>query len=138
MLYKFIVSLLYEQAGSGALVYFPFVFNLFFFILFCNFMSLVPFGVALTSHIIIIFYLSLSLWFSVFLIGYLKHDINFFKIFIPEAPFLVLFILIPIEIASYIIRAFSLALRLSANILAGHILVYIVSNFIFNMSLIKF
>jgi F-type H+-transporting ATPase subunit a len=75
---------------------------------------------------------------SVFFIGVLRHQVEFFRLFVPEAPFFVLFILIPIEIVSYAIRALSLALRLSANILAGHILVFIISNFIMNMSALKF
>jgi F-type H+-transporting ATPase subunit a len=138
LLFKLILDIVFQQAGSRALVFFPFIFSLFFFILFCNFMSLLPFGIALTSHIIIIFFLSCSLWLSVFFIGVLRHQVEFFRLFVPEAPFFVLFILIPIEIVSYAIRALSLALRLSANILAGHILVFIISNFIMNMSALKF
>lgn len=138
MLFKFVMDIVFQQAGRKALVFFPFIFNLFFFILFCNLMSLVPFGIALTSHIIIIFFLSCSLWLSVFLLGILYHNVEFFRIFVPEAPFFVLFLLIPIEIVSYAIRALSLALRLSANILAGHILVFIISNFIMNVSALKF
>jgi len=97
-----------------------------------------PFGIALTSHIAIIMYLSLSLGFSIFLIGLFTHDIHFLKIFIPECPFLLLPFLIVIEMFSYVIRCFSLAIRLSANIIAGHTLVYIISSFIVNTMSIKF
>jgi len=97
-----------------------------------------PFGIALTSHIAIILYLSLSLGLSIFLIGLLTHNIKFFKIFIPECPFLLLPFLIVIEMFSYVIRCFSLAIRLSANIIAGHTLVYIISSFIVNVMSIKF
>lgn len=138
LLYKFVMDIVIQQAGYRALVFFPFIFNLFIFILFCNFLSLVPFGIALTSHIILIFFLSCSLWLSVFSLGLLNHYLDFFRVFVPEAPFFVLFILIPIEIVSYAIRALSLALRLSANILAGHILVFIISNFIVNVSSLHF
>lgn len=61
LLYKFVVDIVVQQAGYRALVFFPFIFNLFVFILFCNFLSLVPFGIALTSHIIVVFFLSCSL-----------------------------------------------------------------------------
>jgi F0F1-type ATP synthase membrane subunit a len=57
------------------------------------------------------------------------HNVQFLKIFIPECPFPLLPMLIVIEIFSYIIRAFSSAIRLSANIMAGHTLVYIISSF---------
>jgi F0F1-type ATP synthase membrane subunit a len=65
-----------------------------------------------------IFFLSFTLSLSVFFIGLLTHGLKFLKIFVPEAPFFLLFILIPIEIFSYFIRALSLAIRLSANIMA--------------------
>jgi F-type H+-transporting ATPase subunit a len=61
LLFKFILDIITQQVGKHALVYFPFIFNLFVFVLFCNFISLTPFGIALTSHIIIIFFLSFSL-----------------------------------------------------------------------------
>lgn len=137
-LFKFVLDLLAQQAGAASLVYFPFVFSIFIFILFCNLLSLVPYGIALTSHISLIFFLSFSLWLSVFFIGLLTHNLSFLKIFVPEAPFFVLILLIPIEMASYAIRALSLALRLSANIMAGHILVYIVASFVLHISSLKF
>lgn len=127
-----------QQAGNASLVYFPFVFSIFIFILLCNLLSLVPYGIALTSHISLIFFMSFSLWLSVFFIGLLRHNLSFLKIFVPEAPFFVLLLLIPIEMASYAIRALSLALRLSANIMAGHILVYIVASFVLHISTLKF
>jgi len=97
-----------------------------------------PFGIALTSHIIMIIFLSLSLGLSIFIIGLYIHNLEFLKIFIPECPFALLPLLILIEIFSYIIRCFSLAIRLSANIMAGHTLVYIISSFILNMVYVKF
>jgi len=89
----------------------------------------------MTSHIIITLWLSLGLTLGIFFRGIFSYD-NFlyFKIFIPEAPLALLPILIAIELFSYIIRSFSLAIRLSANILAGHTLVYIIIGFL-NMML---
>jgi ATP synthase subunit 6 len=92
-----------------------------------------PFGIALTSHVIMIFFLSFSICSGIFLVGLKTHNLKFLKIFIPEAPFLLLFILIPIEIFSYAIRALSLAIRLSANIMAGHTLVFLISGFVLNL-----
>jgi F-type H+-transporting ATPase subunit a len=97
-----------------------------------------PFGIALTSYIILIFFLSITICISIFTIGLLTQQLTFLKIFIPQSPLLLLFILIPIEIFSYFIRIFSLAIRLVANILAGHTLVFIFANFISNFVLIKF
>jgi F0F1-type ATP synthase membrane subunit a len=75
---------------------------------------------------------------SIFIIGLRLHNMEFLKIFIPECPFVLLPFLIFIEIFSYIIRSFSLAIRLSANIMAGHTLVYIIASFVLNTVYIKF
>jgi F-type H+-transporting ATPase subunit a len=115
----------------------PLVLTLFLFVLLCNLISLVPFGIALTSHLILILFLSITLCVSIFSIGVIKHNVNFFKNFIPECPFILVPILIPIEIFSYLIRMFSLAIRLAANILAGHTLVYIISGFILKTCSLK-
>lgn len=137
-IYSFALDIVEQQIGYKGFVYFPFIFSLFFFILICNLISMSPFGIALTSHIIMIMFLSLSLGLSIFIIGLYIHNLEFLKIFIPECPFALLPLLILIEIFSYIIRCFSLAIRLSANIMAGHTLVYIISSFILNMVYIKF
>jgi len=137
-LYNFVFGLIKQQIGPRGYIYFPFIFTLFTFILFCNLLSLTPFSVALTSHIIMICFLTFTLISSIFVIGLYTHNIHFLKIFIPEAPFSLLFLLIPIEIFSYVIRAFSLAIRLSANIMAVHTLVYIISSFLIKMTFLKF
>lgn len=129
-LYLFVYDIIKQQIGSKGFIYFPLIFTLFNFVLLSNLFSLVPFGIALTSHIIVIFYLSVTLCLSIFFIGLLTHNLKFLKIFIPECPFFLLLILIPIEIFSYVIRMFSLSIRLAANILAGHTLVFIVTSFI--------
>jgi len=61
-------------------------------------------------------------------LGILKHKINFFKLFVPEVPLLLYPMMILIELFSYVIRSFSLAIRLSANIMAGHTLVHILAS----------
>jgi len=137
-LFRFVNSIVIQQTGSKGYVYFPLLFTIFSFILFCNLFSLIPFGIAITSHIIIIFFLSITLCSSIFIIGLLTHNIKFLQIFIPQSPFILLFILIPIEIFSYFIRMFSLAIRLTANIFAGHTLVHIVSAFVLNLASINF
>lgn len=137
-LYAFVLDLIEQQIGYKGFVYFPLIFSLFFFILTCNLISMTPFAFALTSHIIMIMFLSLSLGLSIFIIGLYTHNLEFLKIFIPESPLALLPFLIVIEIFSYVLRTFSLAIRLSANIMAGHTLVYIISSFILNMTYMKF
>ena len=95
---------------------------------------MIPFGIALTSHLILIFLLSSTIVISIFFIGLLRFNLKFLHIFIPQCPFVLLPILIPIEIFSYLIRLFSLSIRLAANILAGHTLVHIIVTFILNLT----
>jgi len=125
--YFFLFNIIKQQLGYKGFSYFPFIFFISSFIFLNNVISLFPFGIALTSHIILIFFLSFSFCISIFLIGLLNYNLKFLQIFIPHCPFILLPISIPIEIFSYIIRMFSLAIRLAANILAGHTLVYIIS-----------
>jgi len=136
--YTFVFNIIDQQVGKKGYIYFPFVFIIFNFILLSNLLSLIPFGIALTSYIVLILFLSISICFFIFFLGLLTHNISFFKLFIPKCPFILLPILIPIEIFSYIIRMFSLAIRLAANILAGHTLVFIISSFTVKLFSIKF
>jgi F-type H+-transporting ATPase subunit a len=128
--YKFVLKILKRQAGKPGLALFPFLFTLFLFILMLNLLSLMPFGIAVTSHIVVILWLTVTVCTSIFVLGLLKHNIFFLQFFIPECPFVLLFLLIPIELFSYGIRMFSLAIRLAANILAGHTLVHIAASFV--------
>lgn len=136
--YRFIISIIKQQTGIKGLVWTPFIFVIFNFILFSNLLSLIPFGIALTSHLIVILWLSITICISIFSIGLLNYNLKFLHIFIPQCPFVLLPILIPIEIFSYLIRLFSLAIRLAANILAGHTLVHIIVTFILNVMKVEF
>jgi F-type H+-transporting ATPase subunit a len=133
-LYIFLIKLIKQQTGSYGLFWFPFIFCIFNFILISNLLSLIPFGIALTSHLILIFLLSCTVCISIFVIGLMRFHLKFLHIFIPQCPFVLLPILIPIEIFSYLIRLFSLSIRLAANILAGHTLVHIIITFILNIT----
>lgn len=133
-LYTIVIGIIKQQAHNYGLFWAPFIYTLFTFILFSNLLSLIPFGIALTSHLILIFLLSSTICVSIFLIGLLRFNLKFLHIFIPQCPFILLPILIPIEIFSYLIRLFSLSIRLAANILAGHTLVHIIVSFILNLT----
>jgi F-type H+-transporting ATPase subunit a len=135
--YFFIWNLIKEQAGSRGLNFFPFIYALFFLLLLANLLSLMPFGVAITSHIIITLFLSFTLILSLFVLGLYNFNLAFLRLFIPECPFALLFLLVPIELFSYFVRCFSLAIRLSANILAGHTLVFIVSGFLLKIATLR-
>lgn len=137
-LVKFIYTVVKNQIGFAGYNYVPLVLTIFIFVLFANLLSLIPFGVSLTSHLIIILWISLTLGLSILVLGFWLKGIDFLKIFIPQCPIALLPLIIIIELFSYIIRCFSLAIRLSANLLAGHTLVAIIALFILNVTLINF
>jgi len=124
---SFVFTIIKQQVGHNGYVYFPLLTTVFLFILISNYLSLLPLGIAITSHIIITICLSFSLCLSIFILGLMTKKIQFLRIFVPQSPLLLLPMLIVIELFSYALRSFSLAIRLSANILAGHTLVHIIS-----------
>lgn len=129
-IFIFIYRLVFQQLGNKGLIYFPFIFALFTFILCLNLFSLLPYGFAVTSHFVWTVYFSLSICLGIFFIGLINYKIKFLKLFVPEVPLFLYILMIPIELFSYILRSFSLAIRLSANIIAGHILVHILADFV--------
>lgn len=135
--FMFIYRLIKQQNGKEGIIYIPLILSLFSFILLFNLISLLPFGFAVTSHLIWTLYFSLSLCFGIFLLGIFKYNLKFLKLFVPEVPLLLYPMMIVLELMSYILRSFSLAIRLSANIIAGHTLVHILADFIFFLCNIK-
>ena len=132
-LYKFILSMAEQQLGSYAGAYFPFIFVTFVFILFCNLLGLMPYGFTVTAHLLVTFFLAFSYNLGFFFLGLFVHGRKFFKLFVPSgAPRALLPLIVGIEIVSYSIRSFSLAIRLFANMMAGHCLLYVVSSFAFD------
>ena len=93
-------------------------------------MGMFPYSFALTSHFSFTFFFSLSFFYALMIIALRFKNIYFFSIFYPSGvPTLMLFLLIPIEFVSYYSRVLSLAIRLFANIMSGHILIKIFSKF---------
>jgi F-type H+-transporting ATPase subunit a len=130
MLYEFVVDMVDTNAGHGARPYVPFVFTLFMFILFANLFGLIPWSFTVTSHIIVTFALAIIVFIGVTIIGIVRHGFGFLRLFVPHGvPAILLVLLVPIEILSYIIRPFTLAIRLFANMLAGHTMLAIFGAF---------
>lgn len=112
--------------------YFSLIFCIFFFILTINFLGLIPYSFTVTSHFIVTFGFSIYLFFGIIFITIRKHGINALELFLPSGtPLLVAFILVPIEIISYIFKPISLSIRLFANMMAGHTLLKVIAFFSF-------
>lgn len=128
--YGFVADMIRGTAGEEGLRFFPFVFTLFFFILFANMIGMVPYAFTTTSHVIITGALSLLVIGIVIVFGLWKNGLKFFKLFAPSgAPWYIYILLIPIEIISFVARPLTLALRLFANMLAGHIMLKLFAGF---------
>jgi ATP synthase subunit 6 len=128
--YEFVITTVRQHAGRNSQKYFPFFFILFLFILFSNLSGLIPGVLTVTSHIFQTFEMSLSIMVALTFIGLRIHKHNFFKIFLPAgAPSYLAPLLVIIEIISYLSKAFSLAIRLFANMMSGHTLLHILMSF---------
>ena len=130
--YASVQSIVREQIGSE--LYFPFLYALFFFILISNLIGNVPYSFAITSSIMVSLGLSFTILIGVSLLGLQLHGWKFFSYFIPSGtPLSLTPLLVLIELISYLARAFSLGIRLFANIVAGHTLLKILSTFLYQM-----
>jgi len=137
LIYKFLNTTLIQQAGIEAIFFFPLIMGLFLFILFSNIAGLMNWSYTITAHLIITFSLAFSLNLGLFFYGIYKKRLDFFKIFSPEGvPMILKPLTTSIEIFSYLLRNFSLPIRLFANMLAGHILLAIISSSFFATSAI--
>ena len=128
--YEFVANMINTSAGEDGLRFFPFVFTLFIFVLFCNFFGMVPWSFTVTSQIAVTFTLAALVILTVIVVGFAKHGIGFLKLFVPHAPLPLLFLLVPIEIISFLTRPISLSVRLFANMLAGHTMLAVFAGFV--------
>merc|ERR1712027_172456 len=126
--YEFVMNLVDEQIGDEGKKYFAFVFTVFTFILFTNLIGMIPYSFTATSHLIVTFSMSLSLFLGITIIGFQTHGLHFFSFLLPKgAPLALAPLLVVLELVSYCFRGVSLGVRLFANMMAGHTLVKILS-----------
>ena len=131
MFYEFVAGLIRDTVGNEGRKYFPFIFTLFMFILFGNVLGMVPYSFTFTSHIAVTFAMAMVVFTGVTILGFAKHGAHFFTLFVPPGvPMWMWPLMIPIEIISYLSRPISLAMRLFANMLAGHTLLKVFAGFV--------
>ena len=133
----FIENMLEANIGSAGRKYVPYVFSLFMFILFANLLGLLPLGVVgvhpftFTSHFTITGVLAIISFAIVLIVGFWKHGLKFFTLFIPHGtPLPMVPPIALIEFFSFLMRPFSLALRLFVAMMAGHVLLKILASFV--------
>ena len=130
--YASINSMVREQLGKE--IYLPFIYSLFFFILIANLTGNVPYSYTITTSIMVSIGLSFTILVAVTILGLATHKLAFFSFFVPSGtPLALVPLLVLIEFVSYLARAFSLGIRLFANVVAGHTLMKILSTFLYKM-----
>ena len=135
IIYKMILSLVTENIKDKKSQYFfPLVFSIFILLLSLNLIGLIPYSFTLTSHLIVTLSLSLALFIGINIICIRTHGMHFFSLFLPSGTSVVLaFLLVPIELISYIFKPISLSIRLFANMMAGHTLLKVIAGFAFTL-----
>ena len=130
-IYTTLSSIVRDQIGSHNERYFPFVYSLFFFILIANLIGNIPYNYTITTSLIVSIGTSVTIFIGVTLLGLITKKISFFSSFVPEGtPLALVPLLSLIELISYTARAFSLGIRLFANMVGGHSLIKILSTFL--------
>ena len=135
-IHDFIVGMVDENIGPNGRKYVPFIFSLFMFVLACNLIGLIPFAFTVTSHIAVTFAFAALIFIICLVIGFARHGLHFFELFVPpQTPVVLLPLIILIELISYLSRPLTLSVRLFANMTAGHILLKVFAGFIISLGL---
>lgn len=137
--YEFIARLVSDNIGKDGKPYFSLIFTIFMFVLFGNFLGMLPYSFTFTSHIAVTLSMALVIFVLVTVIAFFKHGIRFFSFFLPAGvPIFLAPLMIVIEVISYFTRPFSLSIRLFANMMAGHTLLKVVGGFVFPLGILGF
>jgi F-type H+-transporting ATPase subunit a len=133
----FVTGMLETSVGPEGRKYVPWVFTIFMFILFANLLGLMPFALVgaqpftVTSQFTVTGVMAIISFSIVLITGFWRHGLHFFSLFVPHGtPFILKLLIVPIEFVSFMVRPFSLALRLFVAMIAGHILVEVFGSFV--------
>lgn len=130
MIYEGLYGIFYGYLKEKGAKYIPFLFSLMLFIFVLNLGNLLPGVFGCSSQLAVTLTLGLMVFFIVLIIGIYEYRSKFFHLFIPAGipgilkPFLLL-----LEMFSFAIRPFSLALRLAINMIAGHVMLHVIGGF---------
>ena len=131
--YDFVRKMLDENVGPEGRRFAPLIFAVFIFVLACNLLGLLPWIGAFTptSHIAVTLGLAVLVFAIVVIVGFARHGLHFFSLFWPKNTFFPLAAFVAlIEFLSFLSRPFTLAIRLFANMTAGHVLLKVFGTFV--------
>ena len=135
MVYELVTGMVNEMVGTEGRKYVPFIFTIFTFVVLGNLLGLLPYSFTYTSHFAAVGSLSIfSILITVF-IGIKKRGLNWFTNFFPSGtPIAIAPILVPIEIISFCSKPLSLTIRLTVNMMVGHIMLKVIAGFVYSLS----
>jgi len=123
-------KMLEDITGKEGLKYFPYVMTLFCFIVFANFIGLIPTSFSTTSHIAVTAVLAMLVFLGVTILGFVKNGAHFLGLFwVSSAPLPLRPVLAVIEVISYFVRPVSHSIRLAGNVMAGHAVIKVFAGF---------
>ncbi|MCL6728638.1 F0F1 ATP synthase subunit A [Sphingomonas hankyongi] len=134
----FIDDMVRVNIGPQGKKFVPYIFSLFTFILVANLLGLMPLAIipglhafTTTSHFSITGVLAVLSFSIVLIVGFWRHGLHFFSLFVPHGtPKVMIPLIASIEFISFMVRPFSLGLRLFVAMIAGHILMEVFGSFI--------
>ncbi|MDI1226530.1 MAG: F0F1 ATP synthase subunit A [bacterium] len=130
MLYEFIGGMVNDTLHEEGKKYFPLVFSLFMIVLMGNLLGMLPYSFTYTSHIIVTGALALLVFLLSTIVGFARHGLHFFSLFLPKGlPWAIAPLIVVIELISYLSRPLSLSVRLFANMTAGHTMLKVFAGF---------
>ena len=130
LVYSFIHKMVEDVAGHDGVRYFPYILTLFLFILFVNYLGLIPTSFTPTSHIAVTAVLGFGVFIAVTVLGFVLHGMKFLGLFwMKDAPLVLRPIIAVIELISYFVRPVSHSIRLAGNIMAGHAVIKVFAGF---------
>ncbi len=128
--YGFVYKMIEDVTGKDGLVYFPYIMTLFMFIVFANFLGLIPMSFTTTSHFAVTVVLAFAVFITVTVLGFVKNGAGFLGLFwVSSAPLALRPILAIIELISYFVRPVSHSIRLAGNVMAGHAVIKVFAGF---------
>jgi F-type H+-transporting ATPase subunit a len=128
--YVFVYKMIEDVTGKDGLVYFPYIMTLFLFILFANFLGLIPMSFTPTAHFGVTIVLAFAVFFTVTILGFIKNGFGFLGLFwVSSAPLALRPVLAIIELISYFVRPVSHSIRLAGNVMAGHAVIKVFAGF---------
>ena len=130
LIYGFIYKMVEDVTGKDGIKYFPWIMTIFVFILFANYLALLPMSYSPTSMIAVTAVLGFGVFFAVTILGFVKHGTSFLSLFwMSDAPLILRPIIAIIEVISYFVRPVSHSIRLAGNIMAGHAVIKVFAGF---------